>query len=106
MHILRYGRKKIKRKLVPPGKCEKCETENSISDAATILDDENIQLKVANYEFSEGPDFIALEVHYHHKCKRKYLNKHRNSKKEIAKINSSNIESKVKWVAIRDRWVY
>ena len=82
MHILRYGRKKIKEKLVSPGKCEKCETENSTSDAATILDDENIQLKVANYKFSEGPDFIALEVHYHHKCKRKYLNKYRNSKKK------------------------
>ena len=92
--------------MVSPGKCEKCETENSISDAATILDVENIQLKVANYEFSEGSDFIALEVHYHYKYKRKHLNKSRDGKKEIVKINSSNIESKVKSVAIRDRWVY
>ena len=40
--------------------------EISITDAATILDCENIQLKEGNYEFSESPDFIALEVRYHH----------------------------------------
>ena len=64
------GRNKIKGKLVYPEKCEKYETEITIRDSATILDDENIQQKVENYEFGEGPDFIALEVHYHHECKR------------------------------------
>ena len=56
------GRKKIKGKLVFHGKCKKCEAEISIRDGARIPDDENIQLKVRNYEFGEGPDFIALET--------------------------------------------
>ena len=56
------GRKKIKEKLVFHGKCKKYEAEISIRDGATILDNENIQLKVRNYEFGEGPDFIALET--------------------------------------------
>ena len=55
-------RKKIKEKLVFHGKCKKYEAEISIRDGATILDNENIQLKVKNYEFGEGPDFIALET--------------------------------------------
>ena len=84
------------------GKCKKYVTEISIRDAATTLDYENIQLKVGNYEFGEGPDYIALEVHYHHECKREYLiNKSQDRKKEIAK-RSSNIESKVKLVAINE----
>ena len=60
-------------------------------DAATILDDGNIQLKVGNDEFGKRPDFLTLKVHYHYiyECKRDH-------KKEITKINSSNIESKVK----------
>ena len=77
-------------------------TAIGIRDAATILDDESIQLKVGNYQFGEGPDFIALKVHYHHKCKREYLNKCRDRNKEIAKRNSSNIESKAKSVAINE----
>ena len=80
------GRRKIKGKLVYPGKCEKYETAINIRDPATILDDENIQLKVGNYEFG----------------KREYLNKSRNRKKEITKRNSSNIENKVKSVAINE----
>ena len=79
-------RKKIKGKLVYPEKCEKYETEISIRDAVSILDDENIQLKVGSYELGEGPDFIALEVHYHHECKGEYLNKSRDGKKEILLI--------------------
>ena len=67
------GRRKLKGKMVYPGKkyetCEKYETAISIRDPATILDDENIQLKVENYEFG----------------KREYLNKSRDHKKEIAK---------------------
>ena len=64
------GRKKIYGKLVYPEKCENYETEISVRDAATFFDDENIQLKVGNYEFGEGPNFIAQEVHYHHEGKR------------------------------------
>ena len=79
------GRKKIKRNLAYPGKCETYDTEISTRDAATILDDENIQLKVGNYEFGEGPDFTALEVQNHHKCKREYLNKSWDRKKNCQK---------------------
>ena len=80
------GRRKIKGKLLYPGKCEKYETAINIRDPATILDDENIQLKVGNYEFG----------------KREYLNKSQNRKKEITKRNSSNIENKAKSVAINE----
>ena len=55
---------------------------------------------MGNCEFGDGPDFIALEVHYHHECKREYLSKSWNRKKEIAKRNSFNIESKAKSVAV------
>ena len=81
-------------------------TAISTRDAATILDDEYIQLKVGNYKSGEGPGFIASEVHYHQKCKREYLTKSRDCKKEIAKRNSSNTESKAKSVAINEIVIY
>ena len=60
------GRKKKKGKLYPEKvyqkKRKKYEAEISKWNAATILDDENIELKVGNYEFGEGPGFIALDV--------------------------------------------
>ena len=40
-----------------------------------MLNDESIILKIGNYNFGEGPDFVAKEVHYHHECKRNYLHK-------------------------------
>ena len=64
------GRKRIKRKMAYPRKRKHYDTEISIRDAATILDDENVQLNVSNCEFWEGLNFIVLEVHYNHKCKR------------------------------------
>ena len=36
--------------------------------------------KIGNYKYKEGPDFIALEVNYHHECKKEHLNKVRNIK--------------------------
>ena len=45
------GRNKIKGKLVYPRKCERSNTEIGIRDAATIPDDENIQLRVKSYIF-------------------------------------------------------
>ena len=68
------GRKRIKRKVAYPRKRKQYDTEISIGDAATILDDENIQLNVSNCEFWEGLNFIILEVHYNHKCKREKNN--------------------------------
>ena len=69
-------------------------TEVFIRDATEILDDRNIQLKVGNYEFDKGPDFKALEVCYHHECKREYLNASRNHRKGNWKRNYSSMENK------------
>ena len=41
-------------------------------------------------------------MHHHHECKREYLNKSRDCKKEIAKRKFSNIESKAKSVATNE----
>ena len=62
----------------------------ALGDPTTIFDDENSQLKVGNYEFGEGPDFITPLPP---RMQREYLNKSRDHKKEITKINFSNIET-------------
>ena len=57
---------------------EKHETELAIQQQAKMLNDESMILKIGNYNFfGEGPDFVAKEVYYHHKCKRNYLHKKR-----------------------------
>ena len=58
-------------------KIEKHETEIAIRNKAKMLNDESIILKIGNYNFREGPDFVAKEVHYHHECKRNCLHKKR-----------------------------
>ena len=49
-------------------KIEKHETEIAIRNKAKMLNDESIILKIGNYNFGEGPDFVAKELHYHHEC--------------------------------------
>ena len=49
------------------------ETEIAIQNKAMALKDEKLFLKVGNYKFGDGPDFVAQEVQYHHRCKRIYL---------------------------------
>ena len=73
-------RKKFKGRWLSLGSCEKFDVEISIREAANKLEDENIKRKIGNYKYKDGPDFIALEVKYHHECKREYLNKVRNTK--------------------------
>ena len=34
-----------------------------------MLKDESMILKIRNYNFGEGPNFVAKEVDYHHECK-------------------------------------
>ena len=58
---------------------KKNETEIAISKQAKTLNFE----RTGNYNFGEGSDFVAKEVHYHHECKRNYLHK---------KDKSSNIK--------------
>ena len=69
------GRKKIGGSWKEPGKNEKHETEIAIRNKPKMLNDESMILKVGNYNFGEGPDFVAKEVHYHRECKRNYLQK-------------------------------
>ena len=33
------------------------------------INDEDLLLKLGNYQFGAGPDFAAMEVIYHHQCK-------------------------------------
>ena len=63
---------------------EKNETEIAIRNKAMTLKDEKLLLKVENYKFADGPDFVAQEVQYHHHCKKMYLIKR---KKALAKTN-------------------
>ena len=47
-----------------------------------MLNDEMMILKIGNYKFGEGSNFLAKEVYYPHECKRNYLHE---------KYRSSNI---------------
>ena len=49
-------------------KIEKHETEIVFPNKVKILNDESMILKIGNYNFGEGPDFVAKGVHYHHEC--------------------------------------
>ena len=79
--VIKEG-KKIGGSWKEPGKNEKHETETAIRNKAKMLNDESL-LKLGNYNFGKGPDFVAKEVHYHYECKRNYLHK---------KDKSSNIK--------------
>ena len=57
------------------GQNECRDTEIRIREAANQLNDVALFSKFGEYLFGEGPDFVALEVKYHHSCKRTYLNK-------------------------------
>ena len=69
------GRKKIGGSWKEPGKNEKHATEIAIQIKAKMLNDELMILKIGNYNFGEGPDFVAKEVLSHHECKRNCLHK-------------------------------
>lgn len=70
------------------GKCEQFETEINIREDANTLNNNALKLKIGIYKFSERPDFVALEVQYHHQCKRDYLNKARDYKRKTKNENS------------------
>ena len=57
------------------GSNETRSAESRIREVAHQLGDTLLLSKVGDYMFGEGPDFVALEVKYHHSCKRDYLNK-------------------------------
>ena len=78
-----------------PGKSKKHETEIAIRNKPKMLNDESMILKIGNYNFGEGPDFVAKEVHYHHECKRNYLHK----KDKSSNIKDSALEKLVSYVS-------
>ena len=62
------GRKKIEVHEKNLEKIEKHETEIAIRNKAKMLIDELIILKIGNYNFGEGPNFVAKGGNYHHEC--------------------------------------
>ena len=56
-----------------------------------MLNDESMILKIGNYNFGEGINVVAKEVHYHHECKRNYLHK----KDKSSNIKGSQLEKLV-----------
>ena len=92
------GSEKIGGSWKEPGKNEKHETEIAIRNKPKMLNDESMILKVGNYNFGEGPDFVAKEVHYHRECKRNYLHKKdksRNIKDSALKKLVSYVRNKI-----------
>ena len=61
-------RKKIKGKWENLGKSESETAEKAIRNLAIDLKDGNLLLKIGNLKHGDGPDFVAMEVQYHHSC--------------------------------------
>ena len=57
------------------GKAETFNAEINIRNAAKGLNDQELLRKIGTYDFGFGPDFPAMEVQYHHQCKKEYFNK-------------------------------
>ena len=64
------------------------------------INDEDLLLKLGNYKFGAGPDFAAMEVMYHHQCKREYLNKSRDYRQ--ARKDALSKDKKAKGAATKD----
>ena len=69
------ARKKVKGSWKKIVKNESDLTETLIRNAMTDLEDSELMLKIGNYQYGEGADFVAMEVHYHECCKMQFLNK-------------------------------
>lgn len=54
--------KKITGKRWALGKCEQFETVFNIRKTAGTLDDNELKLKVGNYKFNEGRDFVVFRI--------------------------------------------
>ena len=68
-------RRKFKGKWYELGKAETFNAEINIRNAAKGLNDQELLRKIGTYDFGFGPDFPAMEVQYHHQCKKEYFNK-------------------------------
>ena len=73
--------------------------ETRLEIAAKGLNDNELLRKIGTYDFGFGPDFPAMEVQYHHQCKKEYFNKF--SFKCCQKEGDSK-DKKAKRIAFRD----
>ena len=74
-YFVRKKRRKFKGKWYKLGKAETFNAEINIRNAAKGLNDQELLRKIGTYDFGFGPDFPAMEVQYHHQCKKEYFNK-------------------------------
>ena len=63
-------RKKTKGSWENLGKNESNNAEMTIRETAAALNDSEMLVKIGNYMFGDGPDFVALEIKYHHSCQK------------------------------------
>ena len=49
--------------------------ETRLEIAAKGLNHKELLRKIGTYDFGFGPDFPAMELQYHHQCKKEYFNK-------------------------------
>ena len=68
-------RRKLKGKWYELGKAETFNAEMNIRNAAKCLNDQELLRKIGTYDFGFDPNFPAMEVQYHHQCKKEYFNK-------------------------------
>ena len=57
------------------GTAETFNAEINIRNAAKGLNDQELLRKIGTYDFCFCPDFPAMEVQYHHQCKKEHFNK-------------------------------
>ena len=60
----------------------------TIRETAAALNDSEMLVKIGNYKFGDGPDFVALEIKYHHSCRKSYINQTRNLGKPEAALST------------------
>ena len=56
-------------------KAETFNAEMNIRNASKDLNDQELLRKTGTFDFGFGPDFPAMELQYHHQCKKEYFNK-------------------------------
>ena len=91
------GRKKYQQKWVGLCKSEDkdLKTEVKIRKAAKQFVNNELLMKIGHYEYGDGPDFTALEVHYHHHpCLVTFLNKLRDSSKAETTVSTADNKAK------------
>ena len=79
------ARKKVRGKEQPLSSCEYDSVQRNIKEAAQVLNDNDMLVKIGNVGFH------SKEIKYHDGCKRRYLN---DMKDELKKANAPPAEDK------------